>query len=53
MDSEIKPGSLDESDTPERKACVTELVRIQVNPNVTLGELVDTISNAVICLART
>jgi hypothetical protein len=36
-----------------REACVTELVRTQVNPDATIGQLVDIISNAVICLAHT
>jgi hypothetical protein len=42
-----------ESDRTVREACVTELVRTQVNPDATIGQLVDIISNAVICLAHT
>ena len=41
------------SATTEREACVTGLVQIQVNPDVDLLALVDTILNAVTCLART
>jgi hypothetical protein len=41
-----------ESDRTVREACLTELVRTQVNPDAAATELLDTASNAVICLSQ-
>jgi hypothetical protein len=41
-----------ESNTLVSGACVGELVRLKANPKATMGELLDSASEAVICLAR-